>query len=164
MKYLILTVLLLFPLSVSAHRYHTSFTRIDYNEPLKLAEITIQTFTHDLEAALERQEGKRIVLDSTPHIDELIIKYLANQFVLKNKNGEQKKMRWIGIQQKTDAVWLYVETEMPEGFDGATLHQRFLQNIFDDQTNLVTTRYKDLKTDLVFKPGDEPQMMIRKKE
>lgn len=166
MKYLFLlfAFCLLPSATAAAHRFHTSFTRIDYNAEQKLAEITIQVFAHDLEAALVRQEGKRIDLEKTKQIDEIILKYLANRFVLKNTNGEQKRLRWIGMEQKTDSVWLYVETETPEGLTGATLENRIFQEMLSKQVNLVTTRYNNTKTDLVFKPNDKVQNLIVKKE
>lgn len=168
MKYLFLVILLiafcLLPSPAGAHRFHTSLTRMDYNAEQKLVEITIQVFSHDLESALERREGKRIRLDKTPKIDEIIVKYLADRFVFKNAKGEQKKLRWIGMEQKTDALWLYLETPMPEPLDGATLENRIFQEFLKDQINLVTTRYNNTKTDLVFKNGDTVQTLVKPKE
>jgi DNA-binding sugar fermentation-stimulating protein len=92
------------------------------------------------------------------------LKYLANRFVLKNAQGEQKKLRWIGMEQKTDAVWLYVETEMPEGLTDAALENRIFQEMLKNQVNLVTTRRGGEKHDLVFKAGDKSQKLITVKK
>lgn len=157
--------LCVFPLSVSAHRFHTSLTRIDYNDKEKLVEISIQTFTHDLEPALERMENvRRVNLEKTPKIDELILKYLGERFVLKNKAGEQKRLRWVGMEQKTDAVWLYVEAEMPEGLAGASLENRILHEMHSNQINYVVARFDNSKTDLVFKVGDKAQPLVKPTE
>ena len=145
-----------------AHRYHTSLTRIDYNSSEELAEITIQTFADDLESALRRVDGKRVNLERTPDIDKIILNYLSDKFILKNKEGEIKTFKWVGLEQKTDAVWLYVETSMPEGLEDAMLDNRFLFEMFNDQTNLVTSHYNETKTDLAFKAGDKAQSLVKK--
>jgi hypothetical protein len=53
---------------------------------------------------------------------------------------------------------------MPETLEGATLENRIFQELFNDQVNLVTTRYNNTKTDLVFKNGDNAQSLIKPKE
>lgn len=164
MKFLILAVLLFLPLSPpAAHRYHTSLARVEYNDREKLLEITIQTFSHDLEAALEKHHGKRVNLDKTANVEQIIVKYLSETFVIKNQSGAIKQLRWIGKEQQTDAVWLYLETEMPEGINGATLENRFLFEVFSDQVNLVSARYDNQKTDLLFRPNDKPQSLTANK-
>lgn len=149
------------PQNAFAHRFHTSLTRVEYNQKEKIVEITVQTFSHDLEDALEKAVGKRVNLDKTPDIGDIIVKYLAGNFVLKNGKGETKQLRWIGKEQQTDAVWLYLEADMPEGITGATLENRFLFERFSDQVNLVSCHYDDKRTDLVFRPNDKPQNLTK---
>lgn len=149
------------PLRAAAHTYHTSLTRIDFNDKEKIAEITIQTFSHDLEDALAKQNGKRINLDKSPDIDKILLKYLSSQFVLKNRKNEAVQFRYVGKETQTDAVFIYVEAPLPEGFDGATLENRVLFEMFDDQVNLVTCHYADKKNDLVFRPNDKAQNLIK---
>lgn len=163
MKTLIFLLLLSLPLTASAHRYHTSLTRIDYDADEKLAEITMQVFTNDIEDALRKKNGdkQQIHLDKTPKIDEMILNYLSDRFVLKNRAGETKKLRWIGLQTENDVTLFFVETPMPEGLDGATLENSILNDQFDDEVNLVTTRFGGAKTDLVFKTNDMPQILVK---
>ncbi len=147
----------------SAHRYHTSLTRVELNDKEKLLEITVQTFSHDLEAALEKHQGKRISLDKTENIEQIIVKYLGENFVVKNEKGETKQLRWIGREQKTDTVWLYLEADMPEGIEGATLDNRFMFEVFDDQVNLVSARYNNQLNHLVFRPNDKSKILTKDK-
>jgi hypothetical protein len=159
-------VFCLLSIPASAHRYHTSLTRIDYDADEKLAQITMRVFTTDIEDALTKKNGgkQQIHLDKTPKVDEMILSYLADRFVLKNKGGETKKLRWVGLQTENDVTLLFVETPMPEGFEGATLENSILSDQFDDQVNLVTTRFGGAKTDLVFRTNDVPQTLIKKIE
>ena len=144
-----------------AHRYHTSLTRIDYNTGEKSLEITIQTFSHDLEAALEAKTGKRFNIQKTRDATKIILDYLAETFVLKNKSGETKQLEWVGIEQKTDGVWIHLETKMPEGMEGATLENRFLFEMFNEQVNLVAFRFEGKKNDLVYKAGDKTKSLVK---
>lgn len=162
MKSLVLIFLFLFASTVgaSAHTFHTSLTRMDYNADEKSVEITIQVFAHDLETALERKAGKRLNLEKTPEIGKIILAYLSERFVLKNKNGETKNLQWVGKEQSADAVWLYVETEMPEGLSGAKLENTIFFDLHNDQVNLLTCRFEGEKRDLVFKPNAKAQELF----
>lgn len=164
MKFLIglLLILTTFSISARAHRYHTSLTRIDYNAQEQIAEITLQLFSDDFEAALTRKAGKPVNLDKTSQLEKVILSYLAERFVIKNKSGETKKLRYIGLERTNDAFRLYVETNMPEGFDGATLENTILFDQFDDQTNFVTSYFNSIKTDFVFRPNDKAQALTKK--
>lgn len=141
--------------TTSAHRYHTSLTRMDYNEKEKLIEISIQLFTHDLVPALEQKNGgKRLDLEKTPGVDKLILAYLNENFVFKNKNGEPQPLRWVGKEMEVDAVWVYVEISSPESLSGANLQNTILFESFSEQVNLVVARFGGKKADLMFKVGD----------
>jgi hypothetical protein len=153
----------LLPSHGEAHTFHTSLTRIDYNSEEKTAEITIQVFAHDLEKAIEKRAGKRVNLEKSPDAIKLILAYLSDRFVLKNKTGETKKLTWVGKEQSADSVWLYVETQMPEGFSGAMLANSLFFELANDQVNLVTSRFDGRKTDLSFKPNDKPKSLLEEK-
>lgn len=133
---------------------------MDYNAEEKTVEITIQVFAHDIETILEKQAGKRLNLEKSDEAPKFVLDYLNSRFVLKNKTGETKKLKWVGKEQSADAVWLYVETEMPEGLSGATLENSLFFELANDQVNLVTCRFSGKKNDLAFKPNDKPVILI----
>jgi hypothetical protein len=141
--------------TVKAHRYHTSLARMDFNEKEKTVEISIQIFTHDLVPALERRAKKRVDLEKTADVDRLIFDYLNENFVLRDKTGATKKLVWVGKELEVDAVWVYLETAAPEGFQGASLQNTILFESFPEQTNFVVARFGGKKGDLVFKVGDK---------
>ncbi|HEY0426927.1 MAG TPA: DUF6702 family protein [Pyrinomonadaceae bacterium] len=139
----------------AAHRYHTSLTRIDFNEKEKLIEITIQLFTHDLVPVLEKQTGKEIDLEKTPEIDKIILEYVGRNFVLKNNKGEEQKLNWVGKELEVDTAYVYVEIPATDTLEGATLQNTIFFESFVEQTNLVTARFGDKKSDLLFVAGDK---------
>jgi Domain of unknown function (DUF6702) len=159
-----LTVSLLLPFAfyllpcahgAQAHRYHTSLTRIDYNEKEKLVEITIQIFTHDLVPVLEKRAGKEIDLEKTADIDKIILEYLSQNFVLKNKKGEAQKLNWVGKELEVDTAYVYVEIPSAESLEGFSLQNTIFFESFAEQTNLVTARFDGKKADLLFVVGDK---------
>ena len=144
----------LFTSPASAHRYHTSLTRIDYNAKEKLVEITIQLFTHDLVPVLEKRTNKSIDLEKTSDIDKILLEYLDQNFVLKNTKGEAQKLNWVGKEFETDTAYIYVEIPFSETLEGASLQNTIFFESFNEQTNLVNLRFDDKKADLLFVAGD----------
>src|SRR5882724_3272264 len=62
----------------SAHRYHTSVTRMEYNGQYKDVEITIQTFVNDVEDILSRRTGARVQLDAGKDAERKVYDYLRS--------------------------------------------------------------------------------------
>lgn len=144
----------------AAHRFHTTLTRIDYNQEDRLFEISIQLFTHDLERLLKKRHGKTIDLEKTANADQLIFGYLNENFVLSDKKGEVKNLKWIGKEFDTDAVRVYLETTATEIPEGYTLKNTLFFESFPEQANLVVCRYDGKKADLLFKVGDKTKQII----
>ncbi len=138
----------------SAHTFHTSLMRLEYNPKEQLVEISVQVFAHDLETILSKRAGKNIRLDKSPDAPALTLAYLSDAFTLKNRDNQTKTLAWVGMETEADAVMLYVETKMPEGISDAQVRNRIFFDLLEDQINLVNARYNGKRTDLVFKPGD----------
>ena len=146
----------LFIFTVTAfHTYHTSLTRIDYNEKEKLAEISIQMFHHDLVPVLENRTKKRIDLEKTSDVNSIILKYLAQNFVLRDESGEVKKLVWVGKEMQADTIFVYVEIPLEKDFAGFDLQNTLFFESFPEQTNFVIARFNHKKADLLFKVGDK---------
>lgn len=159
-KYLVFTAIFVLSLTANAlpsnlHTYHTSLTRIDYNEKEKLAEISIQMFHHDLVPVLEKRTKKRLDLEKTPDVDSIILKYLDENFVLKDKRGEIKKLVWVGKEMKADTIFVYVEIPLEKDFGGFDLQNTLFFESFPEQTNFVIARSNQKKADLLYKVGNK---------
>jgi hypothetical protein len=139
-----------------AHKYHTSVTRLEYNAEERSAEITIQTFTDDLEDILSKRAGKSVRLDASKDTDRLAFDYLRSVFELKSR-GANAELEWVGMEVKGGTVWLYVLAKMPEGLSKASVRDSLLFDLFEDQVNIVNVWYDGKKTSLVFKRGDNVQ-------
>ncbi len=152
-----------FTIKTSAHRYHTTLTRIDYNEKEKIFEISIKLFTHDLEPLLEKRGGKRIDLEKSAEADKLIFDYLNENFVLSDKSGAAKKLKWIGKEFDVDTVEVYLETDAAETLEGYKLKNTLFFESYPEQANIVVCRYSDVKADLLFKVGDKTKEIVANK-
>lgn len=152
-----------FAMPLGKHTFHTSLTRMDYNAKDKNIEISIQLFTHDLISVLEKQNKISIDLENTKNIDDLILKYLENNLILKDKRGELKKLTWVGKEVTVDAVYVYVETVSDDDWSGFTMQNSIFFESFSQQTNLVLAKYGEKKADLLFKPGDKFKEITERK-
>lgn len=139
--------------TATAHKFHVSFTQIEYNATEKTAGIALRVFADDLENALSHRSGKSVKLD---HKDApaLIAAYLRETLEIKGRNGQTKKLVWIRMEPKADVVFLYVEIKMPEGLSGAQLRHRVFFELFEDQVNQVLLKSANDKSSLEFKRGD----------
>lgn len=140
--------------AAAAHKFYTSLARVEYNAEGKAAEVTLRVFADDLELALRRRAGREVRLDRTKDADQLVLAYLRDTFELKNRDGEVKALKWVGMELRAGVAWLYVEAEMPEGLSGARLRDHVLFELFEEQVNTVSVRYPGASADLVFTRGD----------
>jgi hypothetical protein len=139
--------------AAAAHKFYTSLARVEYNASEKSVEVTLRVFADDLELALKRRAGREVRLDRTKDADQLVLAYLRDTFEIKNRDGELKALKWVGMEMRAGVAWLYVEAEMPEGLAGARLRDHVLFELFDEQVNTVSVRYKGASGDLVFTRG-----------
>ena len=143
------------PLPAEAHTYHTSLTRMDYNEKEKNIEISIQLFIHDVTPMLERRLKKRVDIEKTAEVDGELFKYLEETFVFQNKKGETQKLKWVGKEFENDVVYAYLEIPFAESPEGAKLQNTIFFESFPRQTNYVIARFGEKKSDLLYKSGDK---------
>ena len=140
------------PAVTSAHRYHTSVTRLEYNAEEHLVEITVQTFADDIEAALKRGGAGNVRLDSRT-ANKLVLEYLQKVFELRSEN-ERLELEWIGMELKGYTVWIYLQAKAPGGLSKTALRNNLLFELFPDQVNIVNVAGGGKIASLVFKRGD----------
>ncbi|HEX7957457.1 MAG TPA: DUF6702 family protein [Pyrinomonadaceae bacterium] len=144
----------LWPPPAAAHKFYASLAQVEYNAGEKTVEVTLRVFADDLELALKRRAGRDVRLDRAKDADRLVLAYLRDTFEIKNRDGEVKPLKWVGMELSAGIAWLYVEAEMPEGLSGARLRDHVLFELFDEQVNTVSVRYPGASGDLVFVHGD----------
>ncbi len=150
--FLMATVL---PPGVSAHRYHTSVTRLEYNADEQIVEITVQTFSDDIEAALEKRSktSGNVHLDRSKASNALVLDYLRS--VIEIKTGDAPmELQWIGLELKGYTAWIYLQAKAPSGLAQASVRNRLLFELFADQVNIINLINNGKRTSLVFNRDD----------
>lgn len=146
---------ILFAAKSSAHNYHTSLTRIDFNREAKSLEIEINLFNHDLEKVLEKKNKKRVDFDKTADFDKMLFDYLTENFLVKNESGNSLKLVWVGRETKTDMTTAFVEIGGVESVDNLKIQNRIFFESFSEQANLIALHAAEKKFDLRFLRGDD---------
>ena len=140
--------------AAAAHKYYTSLAQVEYNVEEKTVEVTLRVFADDLELALGRRAGREVNLERKGEAERLVHPYLLDTFEIKNRDGEVKALKWVGMELRAGVAWIYVEAEMPEGLAGGSLRDHVLFELFEEQVNTVSVRYPGASADLVFVRGD----------
>lgn len=138
----------------TAHRFHSSLTRIDYDSDAKNIKITIQLITHDVLEVLEKIAGKPVELENSKEVDVLIQNYLAEHFVMRDKNGKQLELKWVGKETDFDRTFVYLEIPSDQSIEGFDLSNTMFFETYPVQTNIIIARFNGEKADLLFKAKD----------
>jgi hypothetical protein len=144
----------------SAHDFHTSITRLEYNAKEKTFEASIRVFTDDLEKALSRaNNGQKIVVLNNDKNDGIVERYVRKYFALITAQKQKKTYTYIGKEQEGDATWIYLEIPVKEGIVGYAVQNALLIDTFADQTNLVNAQYLTQKKSYLCKKDEAVHLL-----
>ncbi len=134
---------------LAAHSYHTTVAEVTLNADAGRLEVALRALPEDLERALERHSGQRVRLELTAGVDESIMAYLRDHFVV-TQAGERRALTWVGKEVSAQAVWLYFEIDAPKGIAGATLEQSTFFELEAKQVNTVRFTAGERRLTLTF--------------
>ncbi len=134
---------------LAAHPYHATVAEAQLNAETGRLEISLKVIPEDLERALRRRHRERVILERTPRVDEMILDYLRDSFVVTQK-GERHSLSWVGKEIGPEGCWLYFEVPMADGLAGAQLRNTIFFEIEASQINTVRLRAGDLHRTLIF--------------
>lgn len=143
----------LFLLSASPkHEYHVSVTQMQYNAALKSFEISIRTFTDDLEKGLATDNGnRRFIVRNNDGNDSFIEKYVRKSFLLTDSQKKPFTVRYVGKEEEEDATWIYLEIPFQNALEGCRLQNTILMETFEDQVNMTNLKFSSEKKTFLFK-------------
>lgn len=129
--------------SLFAHDIHVSVCDIRLNN--KTIDITIKTFLDDLQIAMGLVPGEQLP-NNYSSAEEMIGKYLMDQMKL-SIDGINLPLVPSEIDASNDAVWITIRIENVDIESGQeiTWKSTFLNEIYDDQTNIVNIKKDDKK-------------------
>ncbi|WP_066830813.1 DUF6702 family protein [Rufibacter ruber] len=141
-----------------AHEFHTSITDARYNAKNATFELSVRVFADDLEEALTRRQKTPVRLDKSERVNKLIAEYLQAHLAIAHAKGARPALRFLGLQEEADAVWLYVEIPAGKAPGGQVWVQNaLLTELFTDQTNIVNVEVAGKKRSALLKTGDTQQ-------
>ena len=162
------------------HPFHVATAETRWNLETKKLEVSIRCHPIDLETALRRRTGKKIDLDTTENVDELLTEYLRETFQLHQgplpepppataptdalsipqnstdtptaapKDSNVAKLHWVGKEIDMKWAWLYLELEPKDLSQELHLTNTILMDVLDDQSNTVIIRLGTQRQSLMF--------------
>lgn len=150
----VLAITLTFNNVANAHRFHSSLTTIDYDSDEKNIKISIQLIAHDVLEVFDEITRKSLELESSPEVDELLKKYLAEHFVMQEKNGKTLEIKWVGKEIELERVFVYLEIPSDENIEGFKLSNTIFFETYPTQTNIIIANFNGEKADLLFTKKD----------
>jgi hypothetical protein len=126
-----------------------------------LAILQVRIFKDDLEEALQRLAGvEEIVMEVSPEMDALFLRYLAQRFILE-ADGQLLAGTVIGSgddELDREPVWWYqVRYDASSPIRRARITNTILFEVFDDQSNVlrVVDFPEEDRRAFYFAPGEE---------
>ena len=141
--------------AVSAHNFHASLTSGDYRPDTKSLEMIVVLNADDLEKAVRHQSGREIEIDRTPDAEAQARAYLTRNFELRAAGQKPVPLQWVGMEIKTNFVYIYVEAKLAEGLESLEIRNDVFRDLQPDQVNLLTVKKPGggKTADLTFSPG-----------
>lgn len=149
---IVLTLALVMPAIVSAHKFYMSLTVVDHNTAEKSLEFTLRLFADDLEAAVAKRG--QALKHGQPGFDKAVFAYVQQTLVLKRADGSAVPLAWVGLENKVDVTWVYVEAKGVEATAGLTVRDALFQELFSEQVNMLHVNDARGRRALDFRSGD----------
>ncbi|MHA6249151.1 DUF6702 family protein [Pontibacter sp. CAU 1760] len=160
LKKLLLSLLLLAVMLpahlASAHDYHASITDATYNPRTKSLQVAVKVFRDDLEDALSRQAKTKVKYSSTSEeVQKQLANYVKPRLAFEVEKGKALPVKFVGSEEETDVVWLYVEVPMRQtSFAQLYVKNAILTDLFSDQMNIVNVSHKGKVESVMMQRGD----------
>lgn len=142
LKTALCAALIFFSEAAHGHRFHAGITDISMNARTGNTEIVHTYMSHDVEALLENLYQRQFDLSDSDDI-AVFRNYLEKQFQLKNAQGENLKVQWVGLKIDPDNVTVFqeiVKTNLPEI---AVIKQATLTDFLADQVNTININHSN---------------------
>ena len=131
-----------------------------YEATQKTLEISVRTFTDDLEKGLSLANGnRRFELRNDDQNNAYLEQYLRKHFALAGPDRQIRPFQYIGKEEEADATWLYLEVPFSGNPEGWVLRHDLLMEAFDDQVNMVNVKWGNDRKTYLFKKSQSVQAL-----
>lgn len=156
-KYIILVLLvLLVGFKAQAHDYHASIMDVKYNPKTQNLEVALRVFTDDLEGALSLRNKARVTYSSdSEKVEQYLAEYLISKLSFELEKGKPLKQRFIGSEEETEAVWLFIEVPVQkQSLQHLYVKNTLFMELYNDQMNVVNVTYKGKVNSVLLQKND----------
>ena len=134
----VLSLVLLLTEAVMAHGFHSSLATFDYVTRSHSLQMVLVANAGDLEGLLRAQTGRPVEIDRTADAEKLTAAYVASNVQIRSE-GRQIPLRWVGMEVKTNFVYIYAEATVPS-LERLEIRDGLLHDLLPDQVNMMTLR------------------------
>ena len=118
-----------------SHQFFLSTTEVRVSDNTKNLEVTIQIFTHDLEALLRNANFNLANLGSekeNPNIDEFLIEYLSENFII-----QDHYWKFIGKKIDGDFTLFLLEIDTFNSPSSVAILNSIFMDMYEKQRNII---------------------------
>jgi hypothetical protein len=140
-----------------AHNFHAGITDVSYNARTGSTEVVHTFMAHDIEALLTNMYQRQFDL-SAPEDQDVLRKYVEQQFSLQDRDHRKLPLRWVGMTADAQSVVIYQEAEQTPLAKTASIHDEVITDFLPDQVNTVNINEGGTVRTLTFdsKTADQP--------
>ncbi len=158
----LMTGLLLFATSLSAHEQNTAMTTVLFNPRSGNIEVMHQFSLHDAEHGVRRLSlngSNEVDLHASQSARDAFSNYVSQRFYLSDPNDELLPLTLVGSEVEDNSLWVYQETSIPESLQGLIIRHHVLREIWPEQVNRVNVEQNDSIQTVIFL-GDIEQQAV----
>ena len=135
---------------------------MSYNVKDQSWEISIRLFQDDLEQSVSSATGKKYrMVPGDEASEKELDAYLRKHFRFHAGKQMSTPYRWLGTEQRQDAIWVYLEIPTTSDLAGSYLENSIFLEVFEDQTNIVQWAPAGQKKSYLFRKTQEVQQLSR---
>ncbi|NCW12651.1 MAG: hypothetical protein EBV82_05700 [Chitinophagia bacterium] len=126
------------------HPFFVSVIEINHNEKEATLEISVRTFTNDLEKMIQAETNTSIDVSQPAQkkkADALIAAYLTKRLNLKS-NGIKCNLEYIGFEIQKESTWTYFEVKNVKQLKQLEVLCEVLFGINNQQINIIHVTHK----------------------
>ena len=120
---------------VFSHQFFLTTTEVRLSDNLKSLEITIQTFTHDVEALLKNADFNLANLGSAREnkdIDDYLIDYLSDNFTI-----QDHYWKYLGKKIDGDFTLFFLEIDRFNSSSNVAIFNTIFMDMYQKQQNII---------------------------
>ena len=148
-----LALLLLTVAQAGAHQQKEAITRILFNPRTGNIEVMHRFLLHDAEHAVKKLRNEDADILGSPADRAYFSKYVHSHFAMSDQDGRDLLLNPVGFEIEGRFLWVYAETEVPEGVESLTVSHSALLDLWPEQVNLVNVERDGVVRSATFTRG-----------